>query len=152
MAEERVERRLAGILAADMVGYSRLMEADEAGTLAALKAHRAQLIDPEIAAHKGRIVKTTGDGLLAEFASVVDAVAGAAAIQRAMAERNKGVPGDRRIEFRIGVNLGDIIIDGDDIDADTAAHSKAAIGPRMLTLQQVRATTNGIVDESGDPK
>ena len=101
MAEERVERRLAAILAADMVGYSRLMEADETGTLAALKAHRAQLIDPEIAAHKGRIVKTTGDGLLAEFASIVDAVAGAAAIQRAMAERNKGVPGDRRIEFRM---------------------------------------------------
>jgi adenylate cyclase len=118
MAEERVERRLAAILAADMVGYSRLMEVDEAGTLAALKAHRAQQIDPEIAAHKGRIVKTTGDGLLAEFASVVDAVAGAAAIQRAMAERNKNVPGDRRIEFRIGVNLGDIIIDGDDIYGD----------------------------------
>ena len=118
MAEERVERRLAAILAADMVGYSRLMETDEAGTLAALKACRAQLIDPEIAAHKGRIVKTTGDGLLAEFASVVDAVAGAAAIQRAMAERNKDVPGDSRIEFRIGVNLGDIIIDGDDIYGD----------------------------------
>ncbi len=79
MAEERVERRLAAILAADMVGYSRLMESDEAGTLAALKAHRSQLIDSEIAAHKGRIVKTTGDGLLAEFASIVDAVAGAAA-------------------------------------------------------------------------
>ncbi len=118
MAKERVERRLSGILAADMVGYSRLMEADEAGTLAALKTHRAQLIDPEIAAYNGRIVKTTGDGLLAEFASVVDAVAGAAAIQRAMAERNKGVPGDRRIEFRIGINLGDIIIDGDDIYGD----------------------------------
>jgi TolB-like protein/Tfp pilus assembly protein PilF len=118
MAEERVERRLAAILAADMVGYSRLMEVDEAGTLAALKAHRAQLIDPEFAAHGGRIVKTTGDGLLAEFASVVDAVAGAAAIQRAMAERNKDVPRDSRIEFRIGVNLGDIIIDGDDIYGD----------------------------------
>ncbi len=120
MVEKRVERRLAGILAADMVGYSRLMEADEAGTLAALKAHRTQLIDPEIAAYKGRIVKTTGDGLLAEFASVVDAVASAAVIQRAMAERNKDVPGDRRIEFRIGVNLGDIIIDGDDIYGDGA--------------------------------
>ncbi len=118
MAEERVERRLAAILAADMVGYSRLMETDEAGTLAALKSHRAQLIDPEISAHKGRIVKTTGDGLLAEFASVVDAVACATAIQRAMAERNNGVPGDRRIEFRIGVNLGDIIIDADDIYGD----------------------------------
>ncbi len=118
MAEERVERRLAAILAADMVGYSRLMEADETGTLAALKAHRAELIDPEIAAHKGRIVKTTGDGLLAEFASVVDAVASAAAIQRAMAERNKGAHRDSRIEFRIGVNLGDIIIDDDDIYGD----------------------------------
>ncbi len=118
MAEERVERRLAAIRAADMVGYSRLMEADETGTLAALKAHRAELIDPEIAAHKGRIVKTTGDGLLAEFVSVVDAVAGAAAIQRAMAERNKGAHRDSRIEFRIGVNLGDIIIDDDDIYGD----------------------------------
>ena len=118
MAEERVERRLAAILAADMVGYSRLMEADETGTLAALKAHRAELIDPEIAAHKGRIVKTTGDGFLAEFASVVDAVASAAAIQRAMAERNKSAHRDSRIEFRIGVNLGDIIIDDDDIYGD----------------------------------
>ncbi len=118
MAEERVERRLAAILAADMVGYSRLMEADEAGTLAALKAHREDLIDPEIAEHHGRLIKLMGDGALVEFASVVDAVACAAAIQRAMAERNKGVPGDRRIEFRIGVNLGDIIIDGDDIYGD----------------------------------
>ncbi len=118
MPADRAERRLAAILAADMVGYSRLMEADETGTLASLKALRAELIDPEIAAHNGRIVKTTGDGLLAEFASVVDAVACAAAIQREMARRNEGVAADRRIAFRIGVNLGDIIVDGGDIYGD----------------------------------
>ena len=118
MAPKREERRLAAILAADMVGYSRLMEADEAGTLAALKAHRSELIDPTIAEHNGRIVKTTGDGMLAEFASVVDAVAGAVAIQRAMAARNEAVPEDRRIRFRVGINLGDIIFDGDDIYGD----------------------------------
>ena len=118
MAQEHVERRLAAILAADMVGYSRLMEADEAGTLAALKTLRGELIDPEIAAHNGRIVKTTGDGMLAEFGSVVDAVASAVAIQRAMVERNEALPEDRRIRFRVGINLGDIIIDGDDIYGD----------------------------------
>ncbi len=118
MAPERVERRLAAILAADMVGYSRFMEADETGTLAALKAHRSELIDPTIAEHNGHIVKTTGDGMLAEFASVVDAVAGAVAIQRAMVVRNEAVPEDRRIRFRVGINLGDIIFDGDDIYGD----------------------------------
>ena len=118
MAPERVERRLAAIFAADMVGYSRLMEVDEVGTLAALKAHRSELIDPTIAEHNGRIVKTTGDGMLAEFGSVVDAVASAVAIQRAMVERNEAVPEDRRIAFRVGVNLGDIIFDGDDIYGD----------------------------------
>ena len=118
MAPERVERRLAAILAADMVGYSRLMEADETGTLAALKAHRGELIDPTIAEHNGRIVKTTGDGMLAEFGSVVDAVASAVAIQRAMVARNESVPEDRRIRFRVGINLGDIIFDGDDIYGD----------------------------------
>ncbi len=118
MAPEREERRLAAILAADMVGYSRLMEADETGTLAALKAHRGELVDPTIAEHNGRIVKTTGDGMLAEFGSVVDAVAGAVAIQRAMVARNETVPEDRRIRFRIGINLGDIIFDGDDIYGD----------------------------------
>ncbi len=109
------ERRLAAILAADVVGYSRLMGADESGTLAALKAHRAELIDPTIAEHKGRIVKLMGDGALVEFASVVDAVICAVAIQHGMAERNAGAAEDRRMLFRIGVNLGDVMVEGDDI-------------------------------------
>jgi adenylate cyclase len=111
MAKARVERRLAAILAADVAGYSRLMGADEEGTLAALKAHRSELIDPKIAEHHGRIVKTTGDGALVEFASAVDAVRCAMEIQRAMAGRNVAIPEDRRIEFRIGINVGDVIID-----------------------------------------
>jgi class 3 adenylate cyclase/pimeloyl-ACP methyl ester carboxylesterase len=118
MAEARVERRLAAILAADVVSYSRLMGADEEGTLAALKIYRRELIDPKISEHRGRIVKTTGDGVLVEFASVVDAVRCAMEIQRALAERNAAIPKDRRIEFRIGVNLGDIIIDEGDIYGD----------------------------------
>jgi TolB-like protein/class 3 adenylate cyclase len=118
VAPEREERRLAAILAADMVGYSRLMEADETATIARQRAHRAELVDPEISAHNGRIVKTTGDGLLVEFASVVDAVDCAAAIQRAMAGHETDIAEDRRIRYRIGVNLGDIVIDGEDILGD----------------------------------
>ncbi len=118
MAPESEERRLAAILAADMVGYSRLMEADERGTIARQKAYRKELIDPTIAAHNGRIVKTTGDGLLVEFASVVDAVACAVEIQRAMGEREADVPEERRIQYRVGINLGDIVIDEDDIYGD----------------------------------
>ena len=118
MAEERVERRLSAILAADVAGYSRLMGADEEGTLAALKALRKSLFDPKIAEHRGRIVKTAGDGALVEFASAVDAVRCAMEIQRAVAERNTDIPADRRIEFRIGINVGDIIIDEDDIYGD----------------------------------
>ncbi|MFQ5954413.1 MAG: tetratricopeptide repeat protein [Kiloniellales bacterium] len=110
-----MERRLTAILAADVVGYSRLMEADEAGTHERLKTHRQQSIDPEIAEHHGRIVKLMGDGALVEFASVVDAVRCASKIQAAMVDRNAGVPEDRRIEFRIGINLGDVIVEGDDI-------------------------------------
>ena len=105
-------------MAADVVSYSRLMGADEVGTLNKLKAHRRVLIDPAIAGHHGRIVKTTGDGMLVEFASVVDAVACAVAIQRGMLSRNAEVPEDRRVIFRIGINVGDIIIDGDDIFGD----------------------------------
>jgi adenylate cyclase len=102
-------RRLAAILAADVAGYSRLIGADESGTLQALKAIRAQLIDPTIAAHNGRLVKTTGDGLLVEFGSVVDALRCATEVQAGMAERNATVPADKRIEFRIGINMGDVI-------------------------------------------
>src|SRR6185437_9544107 len=118
MSEERVQRRLAAILAADVAGYSRLMGADEEGTLAALKAIRRDLGDPKIKEHRGRIVKTTGDGLLVEFASVVDAVRCAVDVQRAMADRNADVPADKRLEFRIGINVGDIIIEDGDIFGD----------------------------------
>ena len=113
-----MERRLAAILAADVAGYSRLMGTDEEATLAQLKGHRQALVDPKIEEHRGRIVKTTGDGMLVEFASVVDAVRCAVEIQRGMSERNAGLSVEKRIEFRIGINLGDIIIDNDDIYGD----------------------------------
>ena len=113
-----MEHRLAAVLAADMVGYSRLMEADEEATLARLRTHRLEVVDPAISKNSGRIIKTTGDGLLAEFASVSDAVLCAMEIQQRMQRRNKDVPEDRRIEYRIGVNLGDIIFDRDDIYGD----------------------------------
>jgi class 3 adenylate cyclase/pimeloyl-ACP methyl ester carboxylesterase len=116
--EKRTERRLAAILAADVAGYSRLMGSDEEGTLAQLKAHRQALVDRKIEEHRGRIVKTTGDGMLVEFASVVDAVRCAVEVQRGMIQRNGNVPADKRIEFRVGINIGDIIIDGDDIFGD----------------------------------
>jgi TolB-like protein len=118
VASERVERRLTAILAADVAGYSRLMGEDEEGTLAQLKAHRRALVDPKISEHRGRIVKTTGDGMLVEFASVVDAVRCAADIQRGMIERNAQVPQEKRIKFRVGINVGDIIIDGGDVSGD----------------------------------
>jgi class 3 adenylate cyclase/pimeloyl-ACP methyl ester carboxylesterase len=118
MINGRVERRLAAILVADIEGYSRLMGVDEVGTLATLKAHRRDLFDSAIATHHGRIVKTTGDGVLVEFPSVVDAVGCAVGIQRGMASRNSSVPADKRIVFRVGINVGDIIIDGDDIFGD----------------------------------
>src|SRR3954468_8568184 len=111
-------RHLAAILAADVAGYSRLMGIDEEGTLERLKAHRHQLVDAKIQEHQGRIVKTTGDGMLVEFPSVVDAVRCAVEIQRAMADRNTDTPQDQRIIFRMGINLGDVIADGDDIYGD----------------------------------
>src|SRR5208282_5648558 len=118
MSEERVERRLAAIIAADVAGYSRLMGADEEGTLAAIKAIRRELGDPKIGEHRGRIVKTTGDGMLVEFASVVDAVRCAVEVQQAMVGRNADVPEEGRIEFRFGIHQGDIIIDDGDIFGD----------------------------------
>ena len=118
MSEEDVERRLTTILAADVVGYSRLMGKDEAGTLAALKAHRKELIEPKAAQYHGRTVKLMGDGTLMEFTSVVDAVRFAIEVQCAMVERNTGVPEDRQITYRIGINIGDIIVDGEDIYGD----------------------------------
>ena len=118
MAEERVQRRLAAILAADVVGYSGLMEKDEAGTLARLQSLRAKIIDPKIAEHGGRIVKTMGDGVLVEFPSAVTAVENALAIQQAMAKHEVDQPEDKRIQVRVGINLGDVIIEGDDIHGD----------------------------------
>src|SRR6266849_7948621 len=148
MAEARVERRLAAILAADVAGYSRLMGADEVGTLAALKAHRREIVDPAIAAHKGRIVKTTGDGMLVEFASAVDAVTCAMLVQSNMAKRNETV--EPKICFRIGINVGDIIIEGDDIFGDgvnIAARIEHECEPGSVCLsgsafEQVRGKTN----------
>jgi adenylate cyclase len=118
LGAERVERRLAAILAADVAGYSRIMGQDEVGTLSRLRSHRREFIDPKIAEHKGRIVKTTGDGILAEFPSVVEAVACAVVIQRGMAERNTTTPESQRIEFRIGIHQGDIIVEDGDIFGD----------------------------------
>jgi adenylate cyclase len=118
LGAERVERRLAAILAADVAGYSRIMGQDEVGTLSRLRSHRRELIDPNIAEHKGRIVKTTGDGILVEFPSVVEAVACAVVIQRGMAERNATTPAAQRIDFRIGIHQGDIIVEDGDIFGD----------------------------------
>jgi adenylate cyclase len=139
MAEARVERRLAAILAADVAGYSRLMGADDEGTLAALKSHRKELIDPKVSEHRGRIVKTTGDGALIEFASAVDAVRCAMEIQSAMAERNAAIAEDRRVNFRIGINVGDVIIDEGDIYGDgvnIAARVESLATPGAICLSE----------------
>ena len=136
----RDHRRLAAIVSVDVAGYSRLMGMDDSGTLAALKSHRRELIDTKIAEDNGRIVKTTGDGLLLEFSSVVDAVRCAVDVQRAMAERNAGIAPDRRIDFRIGINVGDIIIDGDDIFGDgvnIAARLEALAEPGGICVSRV---------------
>jgi len=118
MAVDRVQRKMAAVLAADVVGYSRLMGVDEAATLSALKRHRQELIEPCIADHGGRVVKLTGDGMLAEFPSVVNAVACAVEIQRGMLDRNQDVPKDEWMEFRVGITLGDVVVEGDDIFGD----------------------------------
>lgn len=136
----RDQRRLAAIVSADVVGYSRLMGRDESGTLTTLRVHRRELIDPKIAEYGGRIVKSTGDGLLLEFPSVVEAVRCAVDVQRGMAERNAGVAPDQRIEFRIGVNVGDIIIDGDDIFGDgvnVAARLQGLADPGGICVSRV---------------
>jgi adenylate cyclase len=158
MAEERVARRLAAILAADVVGYSRMMGADEEGTLAALKTIRRELIEPKIAEHQGRIVKTTGDGALVEFASAVDAVRCAIEIQRTAAERNAAIPEDRRIAFRIGINVGDIIFDEGDIYGDgvnIAARIEPLAEPGAICLsdnayQQIKGKLSLDVTDMGE--
>jgi adenylate cyclase len=151
-------RRLAAILAADIAGYSRLMGADEEGTLERLKAHRRELIDPKIAEHRGRIVKTTGDGMLLEFASVVDAVRCAVEVQEAMIDREKDVAVEQRIQFRVGINLGDVIVDGDDIHGDgvnVAARLEAIAEPGTVCVsaaawEQVRGKVSFAAKDLGE--
>jgi TolB-like protein/class 3 adenylate cyclase len=158
MSGGRVERRLAAILAVDVAGYSRLMGEDEEGTLAALRAVRRELADPKIAEHRGRIVKTTGDGLLAEFASVVDAVRCAVEVQREMIARNAAIPEQPRIEFRMGINVGDIIIEDGDIFGDgvnIAARLEALAEPGGICLsaaahEQVRDRLDLAFDDLGE--
>jgi adenylate cyclase len=131
-------RRLAAILAADVAGYSRLMGADEEGTHECLKAHLRELVEPKISEHRGRIVKNTGDGFLAEFPSVVDAVRCAVEVQRGMAERNADAPPGGRIEFRIGINLGDVIVEEHDIFGDgvnVAARLEALAEPGGICVR-----------------
>ena len=137
---DRIERRLAAILAADVAGYSRLMGEDEAGTLARLRAHRRELLDPKVAEHKGRVVKTTGDGLLIEFPSAVEAVACGVAMQQGMAERNSRTPEHERIVFRIGINLGDVIVEDGDIYGDgvnVAARLEALAEPGSVCISEI---------------
>jgi adenylate cyclase len=154
----QAERKLVAILAADVVGYSRLMEVDEAGTLARLKTHRLELIDPTIAKHRGRIIKTTGDGLLVEFQSVVDAVECASEIQTRMARRNADVSAARAIQFRIGINLGDVIVEGGDIFGDgvnVAARLEALADPGGICVsaavrEQVGARLDAAFEDLGE--
>ena len=154
----REQRRLAAIVSADVAGYSRLMGCDESGTLAALKTLRREVIDPKICEHGGRLVKTTGDGLLLEFASVVDAVRCVTEIQAAMAAHNADIPVERRIEFRVGVNIGDIIIDGDDIFGDgvnVAARLQELAAPGSICVsgrvqEDVRGKLDIAFEDAGD--
>jgi adenylate cyclase len=142
MTAERVQRRLAAILAADVVGYSRLMESDETGTLARLKALHGEVIDPAVARHSGRVVKLMGDGILMEFASAVDAVTCAMEIQKLVSEHDPGGAPDRRIQFRIGINVGDVIVDGDDIYGDgvnVAARIEALAQPGGIYISRSAA-------------
>src|SRR6516165_10667719 len=150
MAEPRIERRLAAILAADVVGYSRLMGADELGTFERIRAHRKELFEPEIARHYGSIFKLMGDGLLAEFASVVDAVSCAVALQRSMLKRNSGLSHEQRIDVRIGINLGDVIVEDGDRHGDTinlAARLEQMARPNGICVSdKVRIEVEGKVD------
>src|SRR6266853_1726808 len=139
LATERVERRMAAILAADVAGYSRLMSADEEGTHARLRAHLRQLVDLKIKEYGGRTVKNTGDGMLAEFPSVVDAVRCAVEIQYGMIDRNADIPDDKRINFRIGINLGDVIVEPGDIFGDgvnIAARLEALAEPGGICISR----------------
>jgi adenylate cyclase len=147
-------RRLAAILAADVAGYSRLIGADESGTLQALKAIRTELLDPTIVAHNGRLVKTTGDGLLVEFGSVVEALRCATEVQARMAERNAPTPADRRIEYRIGINMGDVVVEDGDIFGDgvnVAARLEALAEPGGICVSaRVQEDATGKLDLAFD--
>ena len=155
---ERVERRLTAILAADVAGYSRLTGLDEEGTHTQLQDHLRSLVNPKIAEHRGRVVKNTGDGLLAEFSSVVDAVRCAVDVQQGMARRNADVPQERRIEFRIGINVGDVMIDRGDIFGDgvnTAARLEGIAEPGGICMsddahRQVHGKLDIAVEDAGD--
>ena len=158
VSPERVQRRLAAILAADVVGYSRLTSADEEGTIARLRALRRELIDPAIDAHRGRVVKTTGDGILIEFASVVDAVRCALEVQQGILSRNSDVEADKRIEFRVGINLGDVVVEGDDLLGDgvnVAARLESVAEPGGICLsraayEQVQGKLNLHAEDIGE--
>src|SRR5215468_10800158 len=158
MAEQGVERRLAAILAGDVAGYSRLMGADEEGTLARLNAHRREFLEPTIAEHRGRIVKRTGDGILIEFGSAVDAARCAVEIQHGMIERNASVAQDKRIEFRIGIHVGDIIIEEGDIFGDgvnIAARLEGIAQPGGICIsddayRQVRGKLDANFQDAGE--
>jgi adenylate cyclase len=160
LEQHRIERRLAAILAADMVGYSRLTGLDEEGTLTRLRALRRDLIDPAISEHRGRLVKTTGDGLLIEFASVVDAIRCALRIQQGTAILNTDVRSERRIEFRIGINLGDVVVDGDDLLGDgvnIAARLERLAEPGAICIsedayRQIRAKIEVAVQDLGEQR
>ncbi len=158
MAKERVQRRLAAILAADVAGYSRLMSADEEGTLAALTAHRTELIDPKITEFGGRIANTAGDSILAEFPSVIEALRCAIDVQRGIAERNAGIAEDRRIEFRVGLNLGDVIEQNGDLlceGVNIAARLEGLADPGGICLSraardQVRDRMDIALEDMGE--
>ncbi len=160
MTVNRIERRLAAILAADMVGYSRLMEVDESGTIVRQRGHRSELIDPAVRAFSGRIVKTTGDGMLVEFASAVDAVDCAVDIQMKVVAREAGQPDEKRIQYRIGINVGDIVIDGDDILGDginVAARLEGLAAPGSICLsddvmRQIRGKVEARFEDTGRHK
>jgi adenylate cyclase len=160
MAEERAERRLAAILAADVVGYSRLMEQDEAGTLAALKSRRREILQPVVSKHHGRMVKLMGDGVLVEFASAVNAVACAVELQRGMAEANADAPEDRRIVLRVGINLGDVMVEGSDLYGDgvnIAARIEGLAGPGEIWIaasvhDQIENKASGLSFEDLGPR
>src|SRR4029077_13006215 len=153
-ATRRVERRLAAIMAADVVGYSRLMGTDEEGTLAQLKAHRRGLVDPKHKQHHGRIVNTTGDGMLVEFASPVEAVRCAIEVQRGMVSRNAEIAADKRITFRMGINLGDVIAEKDDLSDDSvnvaAVCEPGGVAISRTVRDQIRDKLPFVFADAGD--